>query len=314
MSNPSVLGYALINQEATWAATTTATKDAGLLIDSVVPAFEREIIQSASISAIELQKLSSGMVGAKLTMSGAIQHGRLFDYILGEATHALTSTDTKHTFAVDNAPKSMTAEIGINATTDIVQDLDGLLVESAEISVGLNSNLSLTSSWIGRRVTDSASASSSTVSTLPIFPHPLCNVEINGVAATEVQNASITITKTIGRVGGVSSVEYQQGHATSCKFAFSATVGFSDKTYHDLMMGGTTPASTPTAFDFQISADNGVTLGSGRREFLIALENCVADGWDQPIEVEGIIFLNISGEGLFKEAYSVDNIAEANWS
>lgn len=313
MSNPSTLGYALIGKETTWATTTSATKDVGLLIDSVVPAFEREIIPTSTISSIAVQKITSGVAGGKLSLSGSLQHSRLFDYILGLATHALTGSDTKHTFPLDNAPKSLTAEVGINNTTDVVTKIDGLLCESAEISVGLNSNLSVSTSWAGRIPTNSASASSSVISTLQVFPAPICNVLIDTAAATEVQSASISITKSIERVAGISSVNYQQAHAVSATFEFNATLGFTDKTYHDLMMGGTTPSGSPTAFEFTISANNGVTLGSGRREFLITLNNCMSSGWDQPIEVGGIIFVTINGQGTFSTAYGVDNITSANW-
>jgi len=312
MSNPSTLGYLLIGKETTWGTPVTADKDCGLLITSVTPGFEREIVSTQGLSSIEVQKITSGTVGSKLSLTGSLQHARLFDYILGEASHALTGSDTKHTFTIDNAPVSMTGETGINASTDIVSKLDGLLCESAEVNVGLNKDLTISSNWLGAGLTNSASASSSVISTLPVFPQALCNVEVNGVAATEVQSATISINKVINRVAGTGSVDYQQGHATSIKFSFSATLGFSDKTYHDLLMGGTTPDGTPTAFDFEILCDNGVTLGSGRREFVLGLQNCMGS-WDQAMEVEGIIFVEISGEGTFKECYSVDNIAAASW-
>jgi hypothetical protein len=138
---------------------------------------------------------------------------------------------------------------------------------------------------------------------------------LNEIEASEVQEASISITKAIERAGGMSSNIYQQGHATKCEFEFSCKLGYSDKTYQELFLGGTSPSATsdPTVWEFKINAHNGVTLGSGRRELSITLANCIAKSFTKPAGVGGLIFLEISGNGTLDECFSVDNIASGSW-
>jgi len=315
MSYPSPLAYVLIAKEATWGTAETADKDCGLIITDVGPTIDREVVESQGISSIETQKITTGIVDPSFTLEGDFQHGRMFEFIVGEASHAETTGDWKHTFVVENDPKSLTAEKGNNSTADTQWITDGLLAESAELSIELNSNLRLTTELKGRGASNGTTGKSAVLSTLNVFPHALCGVTINSVAADEVQKASITVNKVVERAGGIGSNLYQQGHAVEIKFEFSAEVGFSDTTYHELAFGGTsiTGAADPTPYEFEIDADNGVALGSGQRKLLFTLENCQTKSFSEPTSVGGLTFVTITGSGTLKELYTVDDISDVNW-
>lgn len=315
MTYSSPMAYVLIAKETTWGTAVTPSKDCGLIISDVGPGIEREIIESQGLSSIQSQAINTGIVDVSFTLEGEYQHGRLFDFLIGPATHVQTTGDWKHTFTVSNTPGSITAEKGNNSTADTEFICDGLIAESGELSIELNGTLRLSCDLKGRSASNGTTGKVAVLSTLPVFPHALAEVKINTVAATECQKASISINKVVERSGGISSNVYQQGHAVELKFEFSAELGFTDTTYHQLAFGGTTLLGTgnPTAFDFEINADNGVTLGSGRREIVFTLENCQSKGFQEPTSVGGLTFVTLSGSGTFKQLYTVDNISDTNW-
>ena len=303
MSQSSAKSYVKIGREVTWGTPVSATFNSGLLVQSVSPTFEREVNDAFGIGNIQTQFVYSGLQGAGLSINGHIQDTKLFEFILGEATHVETTDDWKHTFAIDNEPASITAEVGVGDTS---QTLSGLLNTSAEISIDLNGALTLNTEWIGKDTTADGTSSTGVANTLPIFTHANAYVKIDDTNVDEVQNASISITKTVERVGGISDTAYKQAHAVDMIFEFSATIGFAAETYHSLSLG-------TTDFTFAIGADNGVDLGDGRREFVFKLKECKASGFNQPIEVGGIVFLEISGKGVYDTCFGVDNIETDAW-
>jgi len=306
MTYPSTVKYLLIGQETSWATGGTADKDCGLRIADISTPVTKELIESQGMSDIAVQEVNLGLEDPGLEVSGDFQHGRLLEYVFGTVAHATTSSDTKHTFTINNTPPSMKAEVGNNLSTDVTNTIIGLLVESAEIRTALNENVQLSVTLKGKSPDDGTSASTAVTSSLPVFPHSLVDVEINGASATEVQEASITIEKVVSRSGGIGSNVYQQGHGTSIRFTYSARLGFQSNTFHELF-------NDDTVHTFKIQADNGVVLGSGRREISITLGSCVQTSFNEISTVGELTFIEIEGSGTLTEAFSVDNIASGSW-
>jgi len=283
----------------------------------------REVVESFGISTVAAQSINSGMFDPGMSLTGEFQHGRLLEYILGSVSHQLTSSDTTHTFGLSSTPPSATIDIGNNLTTDVSNIGSGMMVDSAELSIALNEKLKLTVEFKGKSANISASATTAITSSLITFPHSLCAVGLNDVEASEVQSASITVTKTLERSGGISSNLYQQGHCTKVSFEFKATLGFTNNQFHNLFLQGTasttsstiSPTSTadPTTYNFYIQADNGVTLGSGRREVKLELTSVMANTFNETCTVGSLTFIEIGGFGRFSSCYSVDNIPSATW-
>ncbi len=315
MTYASPVAYLLIGTETTWGTAVTADKDCGLIISDISPSFEREVKESLGISSISAQKITTGKITPGFSVEGDVQHTRLLEYVFGTVGHVETTGDWKHTFTISNDPPSMTAEKGNKSTASTDWTSAGLICESAELSIELNNNLRLSAEFKGKTIEVGTTGNTAVTSSLVAFPHALCEVKINDVAATECQKATISINKTVEMSGGISSNLGQQGHATELKFEFSAELGFDDTTYHQLALGGTTPSATgdPTAYEFEINADNGVTLGSGRRELVLTLENCQTKSFNETTSVGGLTFVTITGTGTFKTAYGVDNISNVNW-
>jgi len=312
---PSQAKYVLVGTEVTWGTEVATTRDVGLIISDISHPLNREVKESKGISSIATQKITSGIFDPGVSFEGDFQHGRMLEYIFGTVIHATTGADTKHTFTISDNPPSASLEVGNDLTVDTVLTHAGGLIESAEVSISLNENLKLSVDFKGKTEASTSSAGTPVLSTLQVFPHALCSVEVNDVAATEIQSASIAINKIVERSGGVSSNLYQQGHGTDIGFEFTLSLGFTDVTFQELFMGGTAPAATadPTVYNILLQADNGVALGSGRREFSLKLENCIGTSFNEVTSVGGLTFIDWTGVGTLNECFSIDNIPSGTW-
>jgi len=313
MTYPSATKTVLIGKETTWGTAVTADKDVGL-VEEITDNFAREVIETLGLGAIDVQRIDGGIFDPGHSVIVQFQHGRLLEYVFGTVAHAQTSSDWKHTFTISTTPPSLTMESGNNLTTDTVLTTAGLLVETAEVSVNLNEVVKLRVDLKGKTTTSSATAAAAVIDNLPVFPHHMVTVSLNGGAIDEVQSFTMTITKTLERSGGMGTTLYQQGHATDIKFEWSGTFGFQDKTLQELYLGGTTPATgNPTAFDVKFEADNGTALGSGQRNLTIELENNICTTFDETATLGSLTFFDMAGKGTLKEAFSVDDITSAAW-
>ena len=316
MTYPTQAKTLVIGKEAFRGTAVSPTIDFGFLVTDISDGLAREVTESMSMGSLETQKINSGIVDVGMSVSGEFQHGRFMTYVFGTAAHSdLGGGDLSHTFTVTDA-KSLTIESGQDSTVDTVLTHNGQLIESCEFSIELNGNLTVALEFKGKSTTSSASATSHVISTLPVFPHAACTIKINAVAATEIQSASIKITKTVERSGGISSNLYQQGHETEFKMEFTATLGFQIRTFQELWLGGTTPSASanPTVFNFELIADNGVASGSGRRGVDIVMTANIGTEFSVDATLPGLIFATMSGKGILSSAISYDNIGTAAWA
>lgn len=307
MTYPSQVVGLLIGKQTDFTTAATTDKDAGLILTSITPSVSAEVQESQGIGDLETLKVTDGVATPALSVEGEFQHGRLLEYVFGSVSHAETTGDWKHTFSVASETPYMTAEIGHSLTAaDTVIDIDGLAVNSATIRSALNEKVTLSVEFQGRTASTGASASSISQSTLQVFPHDLVSVTIDGNTPAEVQDVEISITKTLASSGGLGSLSPQQLHPGEFKVSFTATLGFSAKTYHDLMVDRTSHA-------FVFDADNGTTLGSGQRQLYVSLQDCLLTEMSNAVQVGSLVFVTISGTGRLNTAHSVDNIADTSW-
>lgn len=308
MGSGSPVSAYLIGVESTWGTPVTADKDIGI-VEEVASSPEREGIEIMSIGQIEAVSNESGVISGSHTVNMKYQHARIFDYILGAPTHALTGSDTKHTFTslVDNEPLSFTAETGQNLTAgDVGMQFAGCMIESAELSIELNDVLKLSFTAKSEFPTMLSTVPSHSIDTLQVFPHSLCSVKFNGVAASEVQSFTLSFNKTLDPVNGLGSNEHQSMVASSLTLAFSGQLAFDDSTYHDHFDN-----NDVTAIIF--AADNGTSLGSGERSIDIALQDIEMQTFEVTATAGAVVFVSFSGIARLNTMETVDDIAEAAW-
>jgi hypothetical protein len=301
MTYPAPVKYVLIGKESAWGTAVSATKDCGLVIDTVETPAEREVMGSKGMSSPADQFITAGIATQGMSLSGEYQHGRLLEGIFGSVSDGNNGSDYLHTFTIGTTSPSYTIETGNNLAVDTTLAANGQLVERAELSIALNEKLKLGLEFKGKKAVIGSTAAAAILSTLPVYPHALVTVSLNSIAATECQNAKITVTKTVSRSGGISSNDYQQGHATTIEFDYSATLGFETKIFHDLFWNG-------TIHEFDITASNGIAYGSGKRGVQWTLWSCNASSMNERASVGNLTFIDVSGKGILKQAYSWDNI------
>src|SRR3990172_9099823 len=165
------INYAyLIGKETTAGTAVTCDKDIGV-ITNVSPSLTREAVIARGISSIEQHSNYVGMTDASHSVTLQVQHARMFEFIIGTATHGSSGSDWKHTFTVSSSPSTFTRESGVNISTDIGQRSTYNMIESATLSIALNGLLGLDFTAKGKTPSALATVPAHSVSTLGLFPH-----------------------------------------------------------------------------------------------------------------------------------------------
>ncbi len=311
----------LIGQEVTFGTAVTADKDVGL-VQSVTPSDTRELIEVYASGSREIQEIVASKFKASFDYEINMQNGRPLEYLFGTVGHALTGSDTKHTFSVASTLPSFTTETSYNSGTDAVFKYDGCKMNSAVINLETNGILKMTPSVICQSVTSSASgASAAVVSSLKQLHYKHSTLS-TGTAASEtsvgnLQTFNLTVENNMVEVDSAGTFEVQELVASSFKMAFDFTMSFEDITEYDIFLGGSVPTLSPTEKSALFNANNGVTLGSGRREFEIQLDGFLYEEVGTPTSVGEIIVQSFKGTATAlgsNGCFYVDNVAEAAFS
>lgn len=308
MGSTNVQFAALIGKESTRGTGVTCDKDIGILIEDISTPNTRELVEAEDIGTIEAVGNYSGMQEGGVTISGSLVHGRMFEFIVGEASHVTTSSDTVHTFhPFDTLPKTFTIQTGSNLSGGDV-GLQHVLntIESAEISTAINELVKLTVSSKAKAPTVITTVPAHVTSSLAAFPHALVAISLNGTEATEVQDFKISFTKATVSVDGIGSNDHIDIIPTSVKVKFSGTLAFTADTFHDHFVN-----NDVTAVVF--NADNAVSLGSGKRAIDIALNDIEMVKFDVTSKIGSLVLVAIEGAAKLNTFTTTDNIGSASW-
>ncbi len=316
---PGSLHTILISKETTWGTAVDPSKDVGIVTDWN-DGTKRIVIPISGAGAIEVQKIVTASVSTAGSMTVQLQHGRLFEFLVGNVGHSTSGSDTRHTFSIIDTAPSFTMDSGEQATSQpssAASEIryEGCLAIAGELTFVLDDVLKLKMDWAGELPTSAAAVETPVIDNLIVFPQGLIDVKLNGVSATMVQNATIRFLKTFVAVNGAKSNLMQAAFTTDLKFEFNAVLGFKDKTLQELGIGGSAPPGTsdPTGIEFEIIADNGVAFGSGQRNIQCVLENCQFTNTEKIGNVGGVTFLNLAGTGTLKTLITVDDIPSGSF-
>ncbi|MCP6727489.1 MAG: phage tail tube protein [Patescibacteria group bacterium] len=311
----------LIGQEVTFGTAVTADKDVGL-VQSFTPSDKRTIDEVYASGSRQVQELVPAKSGVTWDLDINLQNGRLFEYIFGAVSHALTGSDTKHTFTIATTLPSMTIESSFNATVDKVFIYSGGKINSAVVNLDTNAILKLSSSGMSQGSSSAtATASAAVISSLAVLHYKNSTLS-TGTADAEtsvgkLQTSNINIENNIEEIDAAGTFVTQEMIAASLKIAFDFTMMFEDQTEYDIFQGGTTPQQDPAKKGVEFNANNGVTLGSGRREFNAQFTNFLYEEVGTPVTVGESVVQSFKGiaTGIGTNGvFYVDNIAEASFS
>ena len=320
-TNHSKVHTFLIGQESVYGTPVTADKDVGL-VQNFTPSDKRTIEKNRASGSREIQELTAGKAEFNWDLELKLQNGRMFEYTFGSVAHALTSNDTKHTFSVASTLPAFTIESSFNTADDDVFIYQGSKVDTAVINLDTNGILKGTFSGISQLPdTSTAAASAAVISALKVLAYKHATLS-TGTAGAEssvgkLQTFNLNITNTLEPIDAAGTFVTQELSEGDFEMAFDFTMIFDSLTEYNIALGGTAPALAPTEKSALFNANNGVTLGSGRREFEIQLDGFLYEEVGVPTTVGEKVVASFKGTatGLGSNGcFYVDNVTEAAFS
>jgi hypothetical protein len=319
--NASKFHTFLIGQESTFGTAVVSDKDCGL-VQSFSASDKRTIDEVYASGSREIQELVAAKAEFNADLEVNLQNGRLFEYIFGGVSHVLTGSDTKHTFSVTSTIPSMTIESSFNTTDDDVFIYSGTKINSGTVNLDTNGILKLTASTISKQVdTSTATASAAVISSLPVLHYKNSTLS-TGTAGAEttvgkLQTFNVTMENNLNSVDAAGNYLAQELVEENFKMAFDFTMFFETLTEYEIFLGGTVAQLSPTKQSAEFNANNGVALGSGRREFNIQLNDFLYEEVGTPTTVGEKIVQSFKGSVTnlgTNSCFYVDNLTSAEFS
>ena len=312
----------LIGKESTYGTAVSATKDIGL-VQGFNDSPKKETSEIYASGSRLPQEIVSGLATLDFDMDVTFQNGRMYEYLLGSVAHALTSSDTKHTFSFAETLPSFTAESSFNLTTDQVYKYEGCVLTSGTTSIDTGGVLSARFSGRAEDVdTSSNSAGAAVISSLATL-HYKHLILSTGAASSEtdvglLQSFSFTINNENSEVRDAGQVINAADLAGNMNMEMDFTIAFQTVAEYERFSGADTSiAASPTQFSMVINAHNGVALGSGRREFYAQLDGINYSEAGTAVSIGDKVIQTFRGKATALGSngmYTVDNIASASWS
>ena len=311
----------LIGAESTYGTAVTADKDVGL-VQSFTPSDKRILDEVYASGSRQVQQLVPGKVEFTHDYEVDLQNGRPFEYLFGGVSHVETTGDWKHTFSIESTLPSFTIESSFNAAADSVFIYDGCKTGSGTINLDTQGILKGTFSGVSQGVdTSTSSASAAVISDLAVLHYKNSTLSV-GTADSEVnvgklQTFNLVIDNELIAVDQAGSVEICELVASNFSMKFDFTMTFEDMTQYEFFLGGTSAAVSPTKQSAEFNANNGVTLGSGRREFNIQMDDFLYEEAGTPVSVGDLVIASFKGTATdlgTNGCFYVDNVSNTSFS
>lgn len=316
-----ITGTVLIAKETTYADSTAATKDFGLVQnltinpDSAIPE-EMGAGQAAGIA------VKGNVVNVKGSLEFELQHGRALEYALfgGTTTHVQSgvSADWTHTYAFGNSLPSFAAEV---SWTDpaVKTYYSGMLFSTSTIACTVNGILKMRGDILGQGVLDTGTATTAVVNTNAPMGGFESSLTIASSPVSYVQSWEVTVNRNSKAIFGMGNRKPKWAASQLANVTWKATIGLENATQIGRLLGtaGTSiTAVEPASFTNIFAATNGVTIGSGRREFSLTMAGCQVKDFSVNLTKGDFTLYDISGSGTINTAsccYFVDQLTDVTW-
>jgi hypothetical protein len=309
----------LVAEESTIdTAESTVDKRIGV-IDDVSDSIERETLISRGISQRSPEQLDTGLIEPSFSASGDFQNGRVLKYATGgTVSHTENSGDVTHTFSVLETGKfpTLTVHSAEGVSSESGLQYTGAVLEELTISTEEDGHVTIDTSFQGHSPPETITSSETYPSSdNPVFPHSQTTTKVDGTQIDVVQSLDITFTNDVTSTGGLGSTARQDVRVATQDVTFSLTSVVTDNTIAELFLGGTTATTddTPSVFELDFEATNGVSNGSGERRLTIVIEDIVTSTFEKESSVGEFVELTLEGQGTIKKLENVDDITSSNF-
>lgn len=307
----------LSGKETTWGTAVSATKSLGL-VTNWSTADEQGTKEHYGLGQAKAVAVSGGLYTPKGSIDVELAHGRMIEYAIygGATTSTDSSTDCTHTFVYANTLPSFTVEESYEqGTPDIVNKWAGVTFNSSTLSLTADGELTLKSDWLAKTV--DVSSTSSTAASIPTQApiRGLSGALSLGTAVSNCASWEITCNRNMKIGHALGSRVPAWGGSNLISTTWKATVAYDATTWHQKLLGGTTPTTNaePTSFTATFTADNNVALGSGKKSISIALTGCQVTSHGKAVTVNDFVMQDITGVGILGTGSMVDNVLNAAW-
>ena len=260
-----------------------------------------------------------------LTVDGHLNSGAILEMFFGQSTDVETTGDYKHTFMdTGGSPstlpcniKSYSIEENMSCTSDIVLTHTGCKTNTVEVSLETNNTLRFTSEVFNTNIIKTASAGTRSVTgTKPLggFQGSISLADTGqsytAVGLPSTFTVSFNNNMDINDVKALGSRENQELLPKNLDNPVSFTQKFANSVEFEQFLGGTTAGTTITNTDLKVEVNNDVTLGSGRVEFYLELENGQLETAEVNKAFDGVVEATYTYVGgKVKACYFVDGVA-----
>jgi len=314
---PSIRGTYLFGKETSYGSGGTATKDIGLVQTFSVNA-DANIVGLHGQGQAKAVAVKNGLVTPKGNIDILYQHGRILEWAFfgGTTTHAATSTDETHTFVWAETLPSLAWEASYEmGTTDIVQKGTGLIFNGVTLSSTVDGQLKVAGDWLAGTIDNSATSVTAAVvnagAPLGGFENSL---SLGGSPVGFTQSWEIAMAANTKVVHGEGTRAPAFGSSHERGVTFKARVGFENTTQVTRTLGaaGSITTTEPSSFAVILAADNGITLGSGKRAVTLTLSGAQFK-YTTSAAKNDFVFVDIDGVGILSAGTAVDQVLSAAW-
>lgn len=275
--------FLLTGKETVFNTPVATTKDLGIIQSATFNANNNLQVLNG-LGQREPIELVIGYFNGSLTLNGTLNSGAILELFFGQATDTATSTDYKHTFLNSAGSEKLKTEIESftlsenysQSSTDVKSTHGGCKVNTISMTVENGSPLNFSSEVFTSKLEVSSSAGTKVITST----QPLIYSELSlqtGTAGSEVtKNQVKSISFNFGNgineedIRGLGSRFNQDLAIKLFEVTGNFTMIFQNTTEAERFLGGSTPSvGTPAETSFIFSGNNGITLGSGRREFYV---------------------------------------------
>lgn len=267
----------------------------------------QENIVSQGLENVNVVQNTPGTRQSTTSCTFDYQVGRVFELAFGgTTTHVETTDDWVHTFDVGAVPPYYTVVVGSDATSTHASRHVGQLVDSFNISYEINGNVQIEVSTVGNYDDAVTAKPSHTVLTSQVLTNRNAVLNINDVAVTKVQSANFNITHATEPINGTDDQDMQCNVFLGRTVEFTANASINTDVYRDHIKN-----QDVTNVDLVVS--NGITLGSGKRGFVLETGNVVITSLQEAGSVGAITTFTIAGTCKITGLEATDGIANTDW-
>lgn len=315
--------FPLVGVESAFNTPVSPTKDLGIVSDWNSDENNNVFQIPAAAGTRELSGVEAGQYEATIPYNGSLNSGAIFELMFNQATDTATSTDYKHTFIDDDGSETLKNDLGSftfqenhDSTNDQTSKFGGCGVNSLSLTIELNSELKVSGEvFASGHDTGTTAGTRVTTTTRPLIyveSSLSFGVEASEATVTQVQSFSIDMVNNLERVpaglGARNTAAYVAG---LLELSGEFTKIFDSKVDLELFLGGASEATgvfTKNGLIFE--ANNGVALGSGRREFYVRVYGALLETKNKVIPESGPVEITFAWRGTtLKDLYMVDQVA-----